>query len=76
MLIDQGVRDPMPVVHAPEAQDVWPHWSLVNAALVNAAHAAGKRVLAWTVNDADAARRLAALGVDGICTDDVRLLAH
>jgi glycerophosphoryl diester phosphodiesterase len=28
----------------------------------------------WTVNDAAEARGLAGLGVDGICTDDVRLL--
>jgi glycerophosphoryl diester phosphodiesterase len=42
--------------------------------LVDRVHAAGGRVIAWTVNDRDAASDLIALGVDGICTDDVRLL--
>ena len=32
---------------------------------------AGARVIAWTVDEPDDARRLAALDVDGICTDDI-----
>jgi glycerophosphoryl diester phosphodiesterase len=54
-------------------RDLWPHHSLVDQALVDAAHAAGKRILAWTVNDAEDARRLTELGVDGLCGDDVRV---
>jgi len=57
------------------ARDVWPHWTLVDAHLVRAASQLGARVLCWTVNSADKARRLADLGVAGVCTDDVRLLA-
>jgi len=34
------------------------------------------RVIVWTVNEPAEARRLTALGVAGICTDDVRLLAN
>jgi glycerophosphoryl diester phosphodiesterase len=56
------------------AREVWPHYSLVDADLVARARALGARTIAWTVNDAAEARRLAGLGVDGICTDDVRLL--
>jgi len=56
------------------ARDVWPHYSLIDAALVARTRALGARTIAWTVNDATEARRLAGLGVDGICTDDVRLL--
>jgi glycerophosphoryl diester phosphodiesterase len=56
------------------ARDVWPEWKLIDKPLVDAVHAAGGRVIAWTVNDAAAARRLVTLGVDGVCTDDVRLL--
>jgi glycerophosphoryl diester phosphodiesterase len=56
------------------ALDVWPHFPLVDAALVAEVHAAGGRVIPWTVNDREEARRLAALGVDGICTDDVTML--
>jgi glycerophosphoryl diester phosphodiesterase len=45
----------------------------VDAALVEAAHAEGRRVIAWTVNDAGMMRRFASWGVDAICTDDVAL---
>jgi glycerophosphoryl diester phosphodiesterase len=34
------------------------------------AHAAGKRVVAWTVDDSDRLRTFAAWGVDGVITDD------
>ncbi|HTI65117.1 MAG TPA: glycerophosphodiester phosphodiesterase [Gemmatimonadaceae bacterium] len=56
------------------ARDVWPEWRLIDQRLVSTVHAAGGRVIAWTVNARSAAERLAALGVDGLCTDDVRLL--
>lgn len=56
------------------AREVWPHFSLVDADLVARARALGARTIVWTVNDTAEARRLAGLGVDGICTDDVRLL--
>jgi len=56
------------------ARDVWPHHSLIDGALVARARSLGARVIAWTVNSRAEAERLAALGVDGICTDDVRIL--
>jgi glycerophosphoryl diester phosphodiesterase len=56
------------------ARDVWPHWKLIDQALVNRVHSRGCRVIAWTVNSREEARRIASLGVDGICSDDVRLL--
>ena len=55
------------------ARDVWPHHPLVTGDLVAAAHAAGARVIPWTVNMAADAQRLSSLGVDGLCGDDVRL---
>jgi glycerophosphoryl diester phosphodiesterase len=53
------------------ARDLWPHTSLVDERLVNDAHRAGARIVAWTVNHVSSARRLASLGVDALCTDDV-----
>lgn len=77
ILLDRGVRDAAHLMTASVrrtgARDVWPHWTLVDAPFVAAARGLGMRVIAWTVNSADTARALADLGVDGICTDDVRL---
>jgi glycerophosphoryl diester phosphodiesterase len=56
------------------ARDLWPRWDLIDAPLVAEAHDAGARVIAWTVNSVRSARSLADMGVDGLCTDDVRLL--
>lgn len=58
------------------AHDVWPHWPLADAALVDVVHARDGRVIAWTVNSHAAAVELTAVGVDGLCTDDVRLLGE
>lgn len=58
-----------------EASDVWPHWSLVDQALTALAHQLGARVITWTVNTGDVAESVLRAGVDGICTDDVRLFA-
>jgi glycerophosphoryl diester phosphodiesterase len=61
--------DPVAAMRAADARDLWQHRELVDAALVATVHAAGGRIVVWTVNDVEAARALAALGVDGICTD-------
>jgi glycerophosphoryl diester phosphodiesterase len=36
-------------------------------------HDVGLELIAWTVDDAPRMQRLAAMGVDGICTNDPRL---
>jgi glycerophosphoryl diester phosphodiesterase len=56
-------------MHDADARDLWQHWELIDRELIDAVHADGGRVIAWTVNDGDVARRLASWGVDGICTD-------
>jgi len=57
-------------------RDVWPHWSLVDDSVIEVARELEVRVIPWTVNSAETARELVSLGVDGICTDDVRLLVN
>ena len=47
------------------------NFKLMDAALLAQLHAAGMRGLVYTVNDGIEARRLAALGIDGIITDAV-----
>jgi glycerophosphoryl diester phosphodiesterase len=53
---------------------VWLYHPLVTRRLVEAAHEVGVSVIAWTVDDADRIAHLAAFGVDGICSNDPRLL--
>ncbi len=74
ILFDRRPRDVAAAVRATGARDVWPAHSLIDAALVSAVHAAGARVIAWTVNTEAEARRLAEVRVDGLCGDDVRVL--
>ena len=47
-----------------------PHDPLVDAALVEACHAAGIAVNVWTVDDPVRIGALAEMGVDGICTNE------
>ena len=80
ILLDRAVTNPIQVmrraIERTEARDVWPHWSLASADLVRAASDLGSRVIVWTVNSADKARHMRSLGVEGVCTDDVRILAN
>jgi glycerophosphoryl diester phosphodiesterase len=48
---------------------------LATAATVEALHAAGREVFVWTVNRERDMRRFARLAVDGIISDDTKLLA-
>jgi glycerophosphoryl diester phosphodiesterase len=61
-------------IRVTDARDVWPRHDLIDRDLVAAIRSARARVIAWTVNDAVEAAQLAALGVDGLCGDDVRIL--
>jgi glycerophosphoryl diester phosphodiesterase len=49
------------------------HWLLSSERLVKQVRAAGGHVYVWTVDDAARIERLAAMGVDGIITNDPRL---
>jgi glycerophosphoryl diester phosphodiesterase len=80
--IPRGVLEssyPVDALHAlrtVQGRDLWRHWPFIDEALVTEAHAAGARVIAWTVNDPAQIERLAKLGVDGLCTDDIALARH
>lgn len=56
---------------------VAPHFSLVTADQVAAAHAAGLKVIPWTANTVEQWDKLIEAGVDGIITDDpAALISH
>lgn len=61
--------EPERALRAAAARDYWQWWEMIDAPLVTRVHDAGGRVVAWTVNAPHAVERLAALGVDAICTD-------
>lgn len=80
VLLDRAVSNPIQAmrraVERTGARDVWPHWSLASADLVRAANDLGARVIVWTVNTAEKAKHMRSVGVTGICSDDVRILAN
>jgi glycerophosphoryl diester phosphodiesterase len=69
-LLDTGA-----VLQSAGARDWWPHREMVDADLVGSVHAAGGRVIVWTVNDPAEAVALAAIGVDGLCSDVPEVVA-
>ena len=69
-----GDEDGLALMDRCGAMDLWPHFPLVTEDLVAGVHARRGRVIPWTVNAAADVARLTAIGVDGLCTDDVRML--
>ena len=59
-----------------DVQAMWVFHALASARLVEAAHDAGAELIVWTVDDLERMRKLARLGVDGICTNDPRLFSR
>jgi glycerophosphoryl diester phosphodiesterase len=72
VLVEDVSTDSIALMRRTGATDLWPHHSLVSATLVEAVHLIGGRVIPWTVNAPRDIERVRSLGVDGICTDDVR----
>ena len=58
------------------ARFVLPYIKQIDVDLCNNVHAAGKKIFAWTVNDREGMRRLASWGVDGLISDDTKLLVQ
>ncbi len=59
-----------------DVQYVMPQHSLVSRELVADVHAAGRKILVWTVNQEREMLRFAEWGVDGIISDDTKLLGE
>jgi glycerophosphoryl diester phosphodiesterase len=60
---------PLAALEDAGASDLWQAAHLIDRQLVDAVHAAGGRVIPWTVDDPEEMRRLLALGVDAVCTN-------
>ena len=74
ILLASYLIDPEGALRAAGARDYWQEWSMIDAPLVDAIHEAHGRVVAWTVNEPEDARRLASMGVDSICTDVLQVI--
>lgn len=66
-LISSYLLDHIAILRGSGALDLWQEWPLIDRALVDAVHAAGGQIVAWTVNEMHDAVRLADLGVDALC---------
>ena len=58
------------------AEWVIPQFKLADGKLVELVHAAGKRIMVWTVNRTERMRELAELGVDAIISDETELMVR
>jgi glycerophosphoryl diester phosphodiesterase len=58
-------------MRAAGATDLWQHTDFVDSTLVADVHSCSGRLIVWTANEESQWHALAALGVDGICTDRV-----
>jgi glycerophosphoryl diester phosphodiesterase len=63
--------DSRAAMRAAGASDLWQHAEFVDARLVADVKSCGGRLIVWTANTEAQWNHLAALGVDGICTDRV-----
>jgi glycerophosphoryl diester phosphodiesterase len=57
-------------------RSIWAYDPVITPRLARACHDVGLELIAWTVDEPQEMQRLAALGVDGICTNDPRLFAE
>jgi glycerophosphoryl diester phosphodiesterase len=58
------------------AEWVIPQFKLADRELIELVHAAGKRIMVWTVNRVERMRDFAALGVDAIISDETHRLTN
>lgn len=73
-LLTEEKQDAAAALTARKAGGWFPRADLVDAATVTQVHEAGAYLMAWTVDDPDAIKQLAALGVDAICSNDMEAL--
>jgi glycerophosphoryl diester phosphodiesterase len=68
-LVRELPPDPLALLDACGAAALGPRWELIDDALCTRLRGNGRRVVAWTVDDVNAARRLARMGVSAIVSN-------
>jgi glycerophosphoryl diester phosphodiesterase len=71
LLLDRLPDDPLALALELQCVALISDHRLMDASLIDKAHAAGLRALVYTVNDAERAQALIGWGIDGIVTDAV-----
>jgi glycerophosphoryl diester phosphodiesterase len=66
-LLASYLRDTVGALRSTGATALWQEWHLIDNALLREVHEAGLELIAWTVDEPAACRRLAAAGVDALC---------
>jgi glycerophosphoryl diester phosphodiesterase len=69
LIVHTAPARPHDLLEAAGAAVYAPDYQFVDAAIVQDVHAAGKRIVPWTVNEPPEWHRLVQWGVDGITTD-------
>jgi glycerophosphoryl diester phosphodiesterase len=69
-------EDQLPSWRETPAEWVIPQFQLADQALVETVHAAGKKMIVWTVNRAEGMQEFAGWGVDAIISDQTELLVR
>ncbi len=76
ILYSARLIDPIAAARGAAADALCPNWGYLDRDVVDIAHQAGLGVFVWTVDDEQAIRRCMDLGVDGISSNDTRLIAR
>lgn len=76
VVYDARPVDPVAAARAADADAICPRWRLLTEDAVAAAHDAGLGVFPWTIDEEEPMRRCLGWGVDGVTSNDVRLLAR
>jgi glycerophosphoryl diester phosphodiesterase len=71
VLVVSRLVDSTHALRAAKATALWPETEFIDADLVAEIHAMGGTIIAWTADDPVEINRLTALGVDGLCSNDV-----
>ncbi len=69
-------RDKLQAWREAPAEWIVPHFKLVDRDLIELVHAAGKRIMVWTVNEPRRMNEFAEWAVDAIISDDTDLLVR
>jgi glycerophosphoryl diester phosphodiesterase len=69
VLSSEHPASPLALLEDTGADTLWQERGFVDRALVETLHRDRRRVVVWTVDRADEIQQLAALGVDGVCTN-------